>query len=149
VIGLVIFAIGVATGNARAWQAWHVNWLYFTSISSAGVVLVAVQRITTARWARGAIRIVEGYVAFLPVAFVMLLLTILLGKGHIFSFVHEPPVVPEKHAWLNTGVWSRRDIVTFGVSATLSVCSVYTSVRLDVGILPEWGASWAKGLRDR
>ena len=40
--------------------------------SSAGVMFVAVQRITTARWSRSIIRFLEGYVAFLPVAFVLL-----------------------------------------------------------------------------
>jgi hypothetical protein len=48
-----------------------VNWLYFTLISSAGVVFVAVQRITTARWSRSIIRFLEGYVAFLPLAFIL------------------------------------------------------------------------------
>ena len=148
ILGLVIFAIGVATGNARAWQAWHVNWLYFTSISSAGVVLVAVQRITTARWSRAVIRIMEGFVAFLPVAFVMLLLTSLIGAGHIFSFIHEPPTVSEKHTWLAPALWRFRDIAIFAAITALSLWYVYTSVRLDVGILPEWGAKWAKGIRE-
>ena len=37
----------------------------------------------------------------------------------------------------------------FGLITALSLWFVYTSVRLDVGVLPEWGASWAKGIRDR
>ena len=50
VVGFAIWLVGVATGNDRAWQAWHISWLYFTVLSSAGVTFVAVQRITTARW---------------------------------------------------------------------------------------------------
>jgi hypothetical protein len=50
VLGVLVFVIGAATGQARAWQAWHVNWLFFTVIASSGVMLSAVQRITTARW---------------------------------------------------------------------------------------------------
>src|SRR5678816_134548 len=86
ILGIVIFIVGVATGQDRAWQAWHVNWLFFTVICSAGVVLSAVQRITTARWSRAVIRISEANVAFLPVAFVMLLVTI-IGKGPV-SYTH-------------------------------------------------------------
>ena len=62
VVGFAIFLVGVFTGNPRAWQAYHVNWLFFTTFSSAGVAIVAAQRITTARWSRPTIRFVEGYV---------------------------------------------------------------------------------------
>jgi hypothetical protein len=149
VVGLVTWLIGVVMGQARAWQAWHVNWLFFTSLSSAGVMFAAVQRITTARWSRPVIRFMEAFVAWLPVAFVMLLLTIFVGKSHIFPWVAEPPTVPEKALWLNSTFWTLRSIVVYGALTALSVWYIYTSVRLDVGLLPEWGAAWAKGIRDR
>jgi len=47
-----VLVYGIVRGNGRAWQAFHVNWLFFTTISSAAVMFVAVQRITTARWSR-------------------------------------------------------------------------------------------------
>jgi hypothetical protein len=148
VLGVLVFVIGAATGQARAWQAWHVNWLFFTVIASSGVILSAVQRITTARWSRSIIRISEANVAFLPIAFVMLIVTI-VGKAHIFHWVHEPPTQPEKALWLDATFWSIRGVVVFGLITWLSLWFVWTAVRLDVGVLPEWGANWAKGLRDR
>jgi hypothetical protein len=148
ILGLVIFIVGAATGQDRAWQAWHVNWLFFTVIASAGVVLSAVQRITTARWSRAVMRISEAQVAFLPAAFVMLLVTV-IGKGHIFEWVHEPPTQPEKALWLDPTFWSIRTLVVFGLITWLSIWYVYRAVRLDVGVLPEWGADWAKGIRAR
>ena len=51
-IGALVFIVGAFMGVDRVWQALLVNWLYFTTISSAGVMFVAVQRITTARWSR-------------------------------------------------------------------------------------------------
>ena len=81
-IGIVTFIAGLFVDPDRAWRAYHVSWLYVTSLSSAGVMFVAVQRITTARWSRPIIRFMEGYVAFLPVAFVLLLLSVFLGKHH-------------------------------------------------------------------
>lgn len=149
VLGLAVFIAGAATGQERAWQAWHVNWLFFTVIASAGVMLAAVQRITTARWSRSVVRITEANVAFLPAAFVMLLVTIFLGKAHIFPWVHEAPPQPEKALWLNHAFWSARGVVAFGLITVLSLWFVYTAVRLDVGVLPEWGAGWAKGIRAR
>jgi hypothetical protein len=148
-VGLLVFIIGLFVQPDRAWQALLVNWLYFTSISSAGVMFVAVQRITTARWSRPIVRFLEGYVAFLPVAFVLLLLIILLGRHHIFWWSNHVPEIHEKRVYLNPPFFITRVILTFLTILGLSLWYIYTSVRLDVGILPESGASWARGLRER
>ena len=149
VLGLIVFVAGVLMTPDRAWRAFHFNWLFFTSLSSAGVMFVAVQRITTARWSRPIVRLLEGYVAFLPVAFVLLLVSLFIGKGHIFPWTHEHPPVAEKVLWYNAGFLSTRAIVSFGVITLLSLWYIYTSLRLDVGLLPEWGSKWAAGLRAR
>jgi hypothetical protein len=148
-IGTVVFVIGLFLAPDRAWQALLVSWLYFTSISSAGVMFVAVQRITTARWSRPIIRFLEGYVAFLPVAFVLLLLIILVGRHHIFWWSNEVPEIHEKRVYLNPPFFLSRVILTFLIILGLSLWYIYTTVRLDVGILPESGARWARGLRER
>jgi hypothetical protein len=148
-IGTVVFIIGIALGVDRAWQALHWNWLFFASVSQAAVVIVAVQRIATARWSRPIIRMLEGYVAFLPLAFV-LLVVIFLGRNHIFPWTTGAfHGVVEKQQYLNGTFFVTRDLVLFAVLAWLSIWFVYTSVRLDVGLLPEAGAAWARGLRDR
>jgi hypothetical protein len=148
-IGLIVFIIGLFVAPDRVWRAYHVNWLFFASLSSAGVVFVAVQRITTARWSRAIIRFMEGYVAFLPVAFVLLLLTVFAGKGHIFPWTHERPPVSEKVLYYSGAFLTTRVLVAFGLLTLLSLWYVYTSVRLDVGLVPEAGAKWAHGLRER
>ena len=147
--GFAVFLAGAAMGEDRAWQAFHVNWLFFTIPASAAVMFTAVQRITTARWSRAVIRFMEGFAAWLPVAFVLLLLMVVFGKGHIFPWTHEHIAVPEKALWLSAGFWSGRVLAVFGLLTALSLWYIYTSVRLDVGLLPEWGASWAKGIRER
>jgi hypothetical protein len=148
VLGTLIFVFGVIQGENRAWQALHVNWLFFVSVSQAAVALVAVQRITTARWSRPVVRFLEGYVAFLPVAFLLLGL-IFVGRDHIFPWTHEAPPVPEKAAWFDPTLLIGRDLAMFGILVLLSVWYVYTSVRLDVGRTAEMGARWARGLRER
>ena len=147
-IGLTVFIVGLFVEPDRVWHALLVNWLYFTSISSAGVMFVAVQRITTARWSRPIIRFLEGYVAFLPVAFVLLLI-LLVGRHHIFWWSNHVPDIPEKRIWLNPPFFFTRVIVVYLIITLLSVWYIYTSVRLDVGILPESGAKWARGIRER
>ncbi len=148
-IGVLAFVVGLFVAPDRAWRAYHFNWLYFTSLSSAGVMFVAVQRITTARWSRPIIRFMEGYVAFLPVALLLLLVSVFLGKGHIFPWTHEVPPVPEKVTWFDGGFLTLRVLLSFLVITALSLWYIYTSVRLDVGLVPEAGSNWARGLRAR
>ena len=149
VLGTLAFVAALFTDADRAWRAYHVSWLYFTSLSSAGVMFVAVQRITTARWSRSIIRLMEGYVAFLPVAFVLLLLSVFLGKHHIFPWTHETPPVAEKVTYFSGAFLSARVILSLAVITAVSLWYIYTSVRLDVGIVPEAGSRWAAGLRAR
>lgn len=150
VLGMILFAVGAATGEARAWQAFLVNWLFFTTIASAAVMFSAVQRITTARWSRGVIRFLEGYVAFLPIAAVMLLVILVGGRSHLYPWwdlVGTGELIPEKELYFGHGFFYARSIVVFGALLALQLWYVWTSVRLDVGITPEHGASWAAGLR--
>ena len=147
-VGIVTFIAGALMGVDRVWHALLVNWLYFTTISSAGVMFVAVQRITTARWSRTIIRLLEGYVAFIPVAFLLLIL-IFIGKNHIFPWTQEPLHIPEKVTYLNPWFLIPRSLIAFGLIAGLSIWYIYTTVRLDVGHSPEAGAGWARGLRER
>lgn len=149
VLGLLVFVAGLFVDATRAWRALHMNWLFFTSISSAGVMFVAVQRIATARWSRSVIRLLEGYVAFLPVAWVLLLLILTAGQSHVFTWAHETPPFAEKAQWLNPAFLVPRDLVVFGIITALSLWFVYLSVRLDVGVVSEAGAAWARGLRAR
>lgn len=148
-IGALIFIVGLFIDPDRAWRAFHANWLFFAALTHAGIVFVAVQRITTARWSRSVIRFMEAYVAFLPVAFVFLLLTLFAGKNHVFWWSRGVYPNAEKATYFNAAFLTIRDIVVFGLITGLSLWYVYTSVRLDVGHLPEWGANWAANLRAR
>ena len=148
-VGVIVFIVGLFIQPDRAWQALLINWLFFTSISSAGVMFVAVQRIATARWSRPIVRFLEGYVAFLPVAFVLLVLILVVGRHHIFWWSNEIPHVHEKQVYLNPSFLIPRAIGIFFVITALSLWYVYTSVKLDVGLVPEAGARWARGIRDR
>jgi hypothetical protein len=51
--------------------------------------------------------------------------------------------------YFNAAFLTVRVLLSFGLITLLSLWYVYTSVRLDVGLLPDWGAQWAAGLRAR
>ena len=149
-IGAITFIAGLFLAPDRAWRAFHTNWLFFAAMSQAGVTFVAVQRITTARWSREVIRFLEGYVAFLPVAFVFLLLIVFAGKNHIFPWTHEAYPVPEKALYFGPAFFTIRVLGVFGLLTALSLWYIYTCLRLDVGMNPEWkGSGRLEGLRAR
>lgn len=152
VLGMILFAIGAFTGQARAWQAFLFNWLFFTSVASAAVMFSAVQRIVTARWSRGIIRFLEGFVAFLPIAAIGLLVILFGGRGNIYPWwdlVGTGELIPEKELYFGRAFFWGRSLLFFGGLLILQVWYVWTSVRLDVGITPEFGSSWAAGMRAR
>lgn len=149
-VGTITFVAGLFVDPDRVWRTFHANWLFFATLSSAGVTFVAVQRITTARWSREIIRFMEGYVAFLPVALVFLALSVLVGKGHIFNWTHEAYPNPEKALYFGATFFTIRVLGVFALITVLGLWYIYTCVRLDVGMNPEWkGAAWADGLRAR
>jgi len=154
-LGLVVFVFGAfgaaeaENGANRAWLALQYNWLYFTIISSAGVAFAAVQRLVTARWSRPVIRITEGFVAWLPVAFVILLVMLFLSGDNLYQWRREGLHTPQKAIYLDPTFFRLRGILIFGAITAVSLWFVYRSVRLDVGVLREDGAGWARGLRDR
>jgi hypothetical protein len=150
VVGMIAFIVGAATGNARAWHSFHFNWLFWTLASSAAVTFVAAQRITTARWSRGIVRFMEGFVAFLPFALIGLIVMVLFGREHVYPWWNTLAELPhEKQVYLSHGFFTVRTLVVFALIVALQLWYVWTSLRLDVGISPESGASWAAGLRAR
>jgi len=86
ILGLILFVGALAGENAdRAWQLFHVNWLYFTGLATGSVAFAAVQKITNAKWSGLVIRFAEASVAFLPVSFLALLLIFTLGYPAIYG----------------------------------------------------------------
>jgi hypothetical protein len=148
-LGALIFIYGAVTGQDRAWLALQFNWTFFSMVSSAGVAFAAVQRLTTARWSRPVVRFAEGYVAFLPVAFILLLVLIFPGAHHIYAWAKGPVEVAQKAQYLNPTFFRARGVVIFGAITALSFWFVLRSIRLDVGVTREesTAAGWASGLR--
>ena len=149
VIGLAVFVIYLFVDADRAWRAFHINWLFFAAISSAGATFAAVQRITTARWSRQVVRFMEGYVAFMPVALVALVLIVTVGRNHIFPWTHIAPPAAEKRLYLDPSFFVPRVLVLYAILSGLSLWFIYLSLRLDIGVISETGAAWARGIRER
>jgi hypothetical protein len=50
-VGAALFIVALSGDHGvRAWQAFHVNWLFFTGLTIGSLALVAVHKIAKAKW---------------------------------------------------------------------------------------------------
>jgi hypothetical protein len=104
VLGLILF-VGALQGDdaARAWQLFHVNWLYFTGLAGGSVAFTAVQKITNAKWSGLLIRFAEASVAFLPLSLIGLVLIFTLGYPAVYGPMEAAAhgMMHSKQVWLS------------------------------------------------
>ena len=133
--GAAAFAYGAAFGDAaRAWQALLVNFLFFTGLAQAGVVLSALVQLTCARWARPLKRAAEATAGFLPVS-LLLLAVLLAGLPAWAPWAGAPGHARE--GWLTVPWFAAREAAGFLLLLGVSAAYLYHSVRPDVGLLQE------------
>jgi len=104
ILGLILFVQSLAGGAAdRAWQLFHVNWIYFTGLAAGSVAFAAVQKITNAKWSGLIIRFAEAAVAFLPVSLIGLVLIFTVGYHSIYGPMEAalPGLQHAKAVWLS------------------------------------------------
>ncbi|GAB4330829.1 MAG: membrane protein [Candidatus Abyssubacteria bacterium] len=90
------------------WQAYLVNFLFWSALAQGSIAFVATLNITHARWGRRYTHFAACCLGFLPVC-VVLVAVLLLGRHHIFPWVAEP--VPEKAPYLNVPFLAAREVV--------------------------------------
>jgi Ni/Fe-hydrogenase subunit HybB-like protein len=128
-VGVIAFFLGISGPQSqRAWQAYLINFVYWTGLSFGAVLFVAVLNMTDAQWGRPLKRLAESLGAFLPISF-LLFWILYLGKGEIFHWVRQP--LPEKQFWLRAGFMFARNGVGLFLLTTLSLALVYFSVKGD------------------
>ncbi len=107
----------VAGAPARAWQSWHVNFMFWTGLAQGLVVVAATQKIAKGHWSGFVIRFAEAGAAFLVVA-LGLYVGLFLGRFSIFPWLHEPR--PDIGAWLTTKFFFARNGLLYVLLAWLS-----------------------------
>lgn len=136
-VGLAAFVVmATGPGASRAWRVYHVNWLFWSGLSQAGVLFAASQALTGARWSHPIRRMAEASAAFLPISFV-LFLVLWLGRAEIFPWIRHPVVDPPVQAfWLRGGFLFGRDIACLLILYGVSAWFLYHSLRPDVARAP-------------
>lgn len=147
VIGLALTVAALFTDPQRAWHAYLVNWLFFSSIAMGAVMLAVMVTMTRGVWSRPMRRIALSFVAFLPVSYA-LLIPLLFAARSIFPWLHEP-LPAGKEAYLNVPFVSVRQLVGLGALYVLALVFAYWSLRPDLGLVREQVGDRLGGLYDR
>jgi Ni/Fe-hydrogenase subunit HybB-like protein len=127
--GLIAFSLGISGAQSqRAWQAYLINFVYWTGLSFGAVLFVAILNMTDAQWGRPLKRMAEALGAFLPISF-LLFWILYFGKEVIFHWVRQP--LPEKQFWLSPNFMFARDGVGLFLLTALSLALIYYSVKGD------------------
>jgi hypothetical protein len=101
--GLGLFLFVFVDDATRAWQLFHVNWLYFTGLAGGSVAFAAVQKVTNAKWSGLVIRFAEASVAFLPLSLIGLVLIFTFGYHAIYGPMESAAhgLQHSKEVWLS------------------------------------------------
>jgi hypothetical protein len=145
-LGVIAWVAALFTDPGRAWRAYHFNWLYFTGIAQGGFMLAVVVTIAKGMWSRPVRRFALSFVAFLPIAYVLLIPTF-IGAEHIFPWIHHP--VPGKDVYLNVPFMAVRTFVGLGILFALSLAFAYWALRPDLGLLRDQVPDRLRGLYAR
>ena len=139
---LLLFAIMALTGAAvfiagilgsqpqRIWQAYLINFIFWTGMTAGCLLFSAILSITHAHWGRSLKRLAEAPVIFLPVALI-LFIVLYPGRREIFPWILHP--VAEKEAWLNARFLFLRDGVGLLALAAAGLKLIAISVRREQG----------------
>ncbi len=137
IVGVAAFFYLYLTGNVKsAWQAYLINLVFFMGIAQAGIVWAAIAR--TARghkWASSLVRYAEAMSAFLPVAWVLMMIFLGLGGSSLYSWFHEP--IAQKAAWLNWPFFVARNAILMGALVLMSRHLLGMSLRPDLARLKD------------
>jgi hypothetical protein len=149
-IGAVAIAASFATDVDRAWRAYHFNWLYFLSIAQGAVILAVVVTITRGVWSRPIRRLAMSFVTYLPIAFVLVLPSLLIGAEHIWPWVAHPETMQSgKEAYLNVPFMTIRTLLLLGALIVLNFVFAYWSLRPDLGLTRDRAPENARGVYER
>jgi hypothetical protein len=136
-LGLVVFIAALAADADRAWRAYLFNWIFFTGAAQGAVLLAAVVTITRGVWSRPIRRIALSFVAFLPIAYLVLFPPILIFGEHIFPWIVEGSDGLE--GYLNMPFLAARTLISFGLLLALSLVFAYWQLRPDLGLARDAG----------
>lgn len=137
-VGAAAFLYGVYAGDSSAWQAYLVNFVFWTGLSAGAFLLSPIMVVTNARWGRPVKRLAEAAGSFIPVSF-LLFWVLFAGREKIFPWILHPVEEKAKLIWLNVPFLFLRDGIALLILALLFLAITYHSVRADREFMRDTG----------
>ena len=138
---LIFIAVALAGNPARAWQAYLLNFLFFSAIAQGAVLFSALMHTVKARWSGPLADVAESFAAFFPVSLVLFVI-LFIGQQHVFPWLHED--LHGKEVWLNVPFVFGRDLAGLILLYGLGLAFLYHRLYFT---LKERGASGPFGRR--
>lgn len=149
-LGFIGFVAGLFVAPQRVWQAYLINFLFFSGLAAAGVLFGAVMQIAKGHWGKSMHRIGQGFGAFLPASY-LLFLIFYFGRNQIFPWIANP-VNSDGHplptAWFNIGGLFARGALFLAVLYILCFVFMYYSLRPDMPAVARQLKGWRRRLVD-
>ena len=120
--GLIFIAMATIGDSARAWQAYLLNFLFFSAIAQGAVLFSALMHTVKARWSGPLADVAEAFAAFFPVSLVLFLI-LFLGRQYVFPWLHED--LHGKEVWLNVPFLFGRDFIGLCLLYGLGLAFLY------------------------
>ncbi|MCC6572281.1 MAG: hypothetical protein IT462_00700 [Planctomycetes bacterium] len=122
-IGLATFAAGLIQDAPRAWSSWLLAAFYFVTLALSACFFLAFNYLAKSGWFVALRRVPEAMTAWLPVAFVSMLV-LALGTGQLYEWVQphgeHAHVIAHKSPFLNQWFFAARIPIYFAAWIFLS-----------------------------
>jgi Ni/Fe-hydrogenase subunit HybB-like protein len=149
VLGIAGFAAALMYDADRAWRAYMANWLFWMGIAQGAVMLAAVVTIAKGLWSRPIRRIALSFVAFLPIAWLLMIPLFFVGE-RVFPWARDPSLMQAgKDVWLNVPFLAVRNLLALGALVAVSIAFAYWALRPDLGRIGEGAPPHLRGLYGR
>ena len=147
-IVLGVFGLGygfAVAGAVWTWGAYLVALVYVLAIAQGGIIFSIIQTGTGGRWGRPLKRVAESFAFFLPVAWVLLLIFLVLGLrvypwnpntivdgGPVPLATHSPEAIASKELWLSPAFFVIRQLLGVGLLIALDFVYLRAAMRPDL-----------------
>jgi hypothetical protein len=129
-IGLGTFIFQAAGPHPeRAWEAYLVNFLFWSAIAQGGLLFSVVMHLTRARWSQPMQNLAESFGAFFPLS-MGLFLILFLGKDYLFPWLHHD--FHGQKSWLNLPFLFTRDVIGLLLLYGLGLAYLYYALRVKI-----------------